>query len=248
MGKRILTQRRGRGGIQYRAPIKGKVGQSKYPSLKPDQTFSGKITAIMHDRGRSAPLIRMESSLFPPVLLPAVHGMSVGSIIHIGPDASSITGNILPLKKIPEGSQICNIELTYGDGGKLIRASGVSATLFSHTADRVIIRMPSGRTISLPNQCRATIGNISGGGRLEKPFLRAGKKFYAHKSKVHAYPRPRGVAMAAVNHPFGGGRHQHPGKSTATPRNAPPGRKVGHLAPRKTGPGRVARKIIEVKR
>jgi large subunit ribosomal protein L2 len=60
------------------------------------------------------------------------------------------------------------------------------------------------------------------------------------------YPRMRGIAMAVVYHPFGGGRHQHPGKSTSTSRNAPPGRKVGLIAPRKTGRKRLARSSAEV--
>ncbi|MFN3622276.1 MAG: 50S ribosomal protein L2, partial [Nitrososphaerales archaeon] len=117
---------------------------------------------------------------------------------------------------------------------------------FAQSGDKSIIRMPSGKTIMLSNKCRAMIGSVAGGGRLEKPLLKAGKNYWLHKAKVKPYPRVRGVAMPVVYHPFGGGRHQHPGKSTSTSRNAPPGRKVGHLAPRKTGRKRLTR-VVEVK-
>ena len=78
--------------------------------------------------------------------------------------------------------------------------------------------------------------------------MRAGERYYAKMAKNQQYPRVRGIPMAAVYHPFGGGRHQHPGKSTSTSRNAPPGRKVGLIAPRKTGRKRITRGPIEVSR
>jgi large subunit ribosomal protein L2 len=248
MGKRTLQRRRGKGGIQWRGPKKGKIMPARYPLYRGEESVRGIVTEIVHERGRSAPLSRVEFENFPHTYVPAVQGLSVGSTIQMGPSAPIVTGNILPLSKIPEGTTVCNIEKTFGDGGRLVRASGGSAILFSQTPGRSIIKMPSGKGLSAPNWCRAMVGVIAGGGRPEKPFLRAGRKFWKCKAKVQPYPRMRGIAMAAVYHPFGGGRHQHPGKSTSTSRNAPPGRKVGHIAPRKTGRKRIARKIIEVKR
>ena len=105
----------------------------------------------------------------------------------------------------------------------------------------VIIKLPSGKNILVNGRCRATVGEVAGGGRKEKPFLRAGTRHHAMRASGRVYPRMRGIAMAVVYHPFGGGRHQHPGKSTSTSRNAPPGRKVGLIAPRKTGRKRIAR-------
>jgi len=98
-----------------------------------------------------------------------------------------------------------------------------------------MVKLPSGATKLLKDACRATIGVVAGGGRIEKPFLKAGKKFHWMRAKGHKYPRVRGVAMNACSHPFGGGRHQHPGKPTTVSRHAPPGRKVGHIAARMTG-------------
>ena len=243
MGKRILVQRRGKGGMQYRAPSKGKLAPARYPSLSYAETFIGTITKISHERGRGAPLaqVRLEDgSLF---LIPVVSGLGVGSRITMGADAEKIPGNVLPLNRIPAGTRICNIEVNYGDGGKLVKSSGGSALLFSYTPEGAVIRFPSGRSSLLPGASRASLGEIAGSGKGERPFLKAGTKFHAMKAKGRLYPRVRGMAMASVHHPFGGGRHQHSlAESRTTSRNAPPGRKVGSIAARQTGPKRFGRK------
>ena len=81
--------------------------------------------------------------------------------------------------------------------------------------------------------CKATVGLVAAGGRGEKPFTKAGKKFYAYQSKAKRYFKVKGIAMNAVNHPHGGGGHPHVGKPSTVGRNAPPGRKVGRLSPQK---------------
>ena len=242
MGKRILQRRRGKAGIQFRAPSKGKVAPVRYPKMNGPAT----VTAILDERGRSAPLaqIRLEGDRY--TYLPATAGLTVGQQVSLGPTAQVAGGNVLPLSGIPEGTRISNIELRPGDGGKLVRASGTSAVLFSKAGGRVILKLPSGKNILVSDRCRATVGEVAGGGRREKPFLTAGARHHAMRAAGRVYPRMRGIAMAVVYHPFGGGRHQHPGKSTSTSRNAPPGRKVGLIAPRKTGRKRLARASAEV--
>ncbi len=240
MGKRIIARRRGKGGLQWRAPKKGKVAPAKYPNLDVE-VARGTVIRLVHERGRPNPLAQIALEDGTTFYTLAVQGIAKGSVIEIGPAAKPIVGNILPLAKIPEGSTICNIELRPGDGGRLVKTAGSSATLFAQSGDNSVIRMPSGKTIQLSNKCRAMVGVIAGGGRLEKPLLKAGRNYWIHKAKIKPYPRVRGVAMPAVSHPFGGGRHQHPGKSTSTTRNAPPGRKVGHIAPRKTGRKRIVK-------
>jgi large subunit ribosomal protein L2 len=225
LGKRILTQRRGRGGQQYRAPKKGKIAPANYPEQS-SQLLNGEVVDIIHE----------------------ITGLKVGGQIMMGKGAKPLDGNILPLSDIPEGSIICNIELNKGDGGKLVKAPGGSATLYSHTPLGAIIKFPSGKAAVVKNNCRASLGKIAGWGRSEKPFLRAGPKHHLMLSKGQIYPRVRGVAMASVHHPFGGGRHQHPGKPTTTSRNAPPGRKVGLVAARKTGTKRISRSRMVVKK
>ena len=147
--------------------------------------------------------------------------------------------NILDLESIPDGTLICNIEKNIGDGGKLIKASGSSAIVFSHSLHSVTVKFPSGKYITLSPNCRAMIGVISGGGRKEKPFLRAGNKAKYMQSRGRLYPTVRGIAQAAVYHPHGGGRHQHIGHPSSVGRNTPPGAKVGNIAPRKTGRARL---------
>ena len=246
MGKRILQRRRGKAGIQFRSRTRGKIADARYPGGPIGAQGRGVITAIMDERGRSAPLAQLEFGQGRYAYLPAVSGTAVGKEVSMGPSASAIQGNILPLASVPEGTRICNIELRPGDGGKLVRASGGSAVLFSKANGRAIIRLPSGKSVLVSDSCRATIGEVAGGGRMEKPFLTAGARHHAMRAAGRVYPRMRGIAMAVVYHPFGGGRHQHPGKSTSTSRNAPPGRKVGLIAPRKTGRKRLARASAEV--
>ncbi|MDG6925832.1 MAG: 50S ribosomal protein L2 [Nitrososphaerota archaeon] len=247
MGKRILQRRRGKGGSQFRISAKGKIAPVRYPNLRTETEEKLIVKAILDERGRTAPLAQLEHGTGDISYVPAVSGLAVGSSISLGPNAAPSIGNILPLGRIPEGTRISNIELRAGDGGKLVRASGGSAILFSKGNGRAILRLPSGKSILVDDRCRASIGEIAGGGRLEKPFLRAGPRHHAMKAQGRMYPRMRGIAMAVVYHPFGGGRHQHPGKSTSTSRNAPPGRKVGLIAPRKTGRKRLARTSTEVK-
>jgi large subunit ribosomal protein L2 len=246
LGKRILTQHRGKGGAQYRAPKKGKVAILRYPLIQKSETVKGIVRSIVHERGRGYPLAKVEFGEKRISYIPATEGLEVGSPVEMGKDAPPSVGNILPLSKIPEGSVISNIERYYGDGGRFVRTGGESAVLFAQTPQGAVIRLPSGKTSVINGDCRATIGSVSGAGRTERPFLRAGARFWAMKSKNKMYPRVRGIAMAVVHHPFGGGRHQHPGKSTSTSKNAPPGRKVGHLGPRKTGRKRLARPSSEV--
>jgi large subunit ribosomal protein L2 len=251
MGKRIMQRRRGKGGIQFRVSPRGKVAPVRYPLISPEAPgHEGKFTvkALIDEKGRTAPLAQVQFGDHGAIsYLPAVSGLSVGAEIQLGPDATPTNGNILPLRRIPEGTRISNIELRAGDGGKLVRAGGGSAILFSKGEGKAIIRLPSGKSMLVSEECRATVGEVAGGGRLEKPFLRAGPRHHAMRAAGRPYPRMRGIAMAVVYHPFGGGRHQHPGKSTSTSRNAPPGRKVGLIAPRKTGRKRLARTTVEVK-
>jgi len=246
LGKRILQRRRGKAGIQFRAPSKGKVAPVRYPKMAEDSQEAATVTAILDERGRSAPLAQLKLDRDRYTYLPAVAGMSVGQQVALGSSALVHDGNIMPLSSVPEGTRVCNVELRPGDGGRLVRASGTSAVLFSKAGGRAILKLPSGKNILVSERCRATVGEVAGGGRREKPFLTAGARHHAMRAAGRVYPRMRGIAMAVVYHPFGGGRHQHPGKSTSTSRNAPPGRKVGLIAPRKTGRKRLARASAEV--
>ena len=98
----------------------------------------------------------------------------------------------------------------------------------------VYVKLPSKATVVLSNECRAQLGVIAGGGRLEKPMLKAGNNHYKKKAQNRLWPVVRGVHQAAYSHPHGGKQH-HAGKPTTVARSASPGSKVGHIAARQTG-------------
>ncbi len=235
MGKRILPQRMGRGTPTFRNRGHLRVGPAKYPPYHPDVTLKGKVVDLLHDPGRWVPLAKIVLEDGTSFLTPAVEGMYVGQIIEIGPNASINNGNILPIGKIPEGTQISNIEKRPGDGGKFVRSSGTYALIVGRSGSKTHVQLPSGKIVEIPNDARATIGVIAGGGRTEKPLLKAGNAYHKWRVKARKWPKVRGVAMNAVSHPHGGGSHQHVGKPSTVARETPPGRKVGHIAARRTG-------------
>ncbi len=235
MGKRIISQNRGRGTPTYRAPSHKYRAEIKHLRFRPGETVRAEVIDIEHDPARNGPvaLVRLPDGETTYIL--ATEGLGVGDIVEAGDNVELKLGNTTYLKNIPEGTPICNIENQPGDGGKFARASGTYAILVAHEEDRVLVQLPSGRLKWLDPKCRATIGVVAGGGRTDKPFVKAGKKYHKMKSKAAKYPRVRGVAMNAVDHPFGGGKHQHVGRPKTVSRNAPPGRKVGSIAARRTG-------------
>ncbi|MFB6253491.1 MAG: 50S ribosomal protein L2 [Halobacteriaceae archaeon] len=236
MGRRIQGQRRGRGTPTFRAPSHRYKSELEHKRPE-DDTVVGEVIDIEHDPARSAPVARVAFEDDDERLVLAPEGVGIGDTIEVGISASIEPGNTLPLAEIPEGVPICNIERQPGDGGVFARASGVNATLVTHERDVTVVQLPSDETKRLSPQCRATIGVVAGGGRKEKPFVKAGKKYHKMKSRGTKWPKVRGVAMNAVDHPFGGGGRQHPGRPKSVSGNAPPGRKVGDIRSRRTGRG-----------
>lgn len=239
MGKRIRVQRRGRGGSTYRASTHKRVAPAKYPpAITPKESLEtaikGIIEAFVHDPGRGAPLAFMRFENGETCYTVTPEGVFEGQEISLGGKASADVGNIIPLGKIPEGTMVCNLELRPGDGGKMAKSSGAYATVVGHTPQGTMIRLPSGRTRYINDQCRATVGVVSGAGRTEKPFLKAGEKFHMMRAKGHKYPRTRGRAMVSAVHPYGSSKRSAR-KGTTVSHGAPPGQKVGLIAARGAG-------------
>ncbi|RLG60651.1 50S ribosomal protein L2 [Candidatus Geothermarchaeota archaeon] len=233
MGKRILAQRKGRGSI-FKALTHRCVAPSFIPAF--DRPTRAKVVDLIHNPGRGTPIAKLVTEEGKVFYLNAVEGIYIGQTINIMEADKISVGDILPLSKIPPGTVVCHIERTPGDGGKFARASGAYATIIGSSERGVDVKLPSGKTITLHPECRAVIGVISAGGRVEKPFLKAGKAYYWYKSKSgKRWPIVRGVAMNPVSHPFGGGSHQHVGKPKTVSRHAPPGKKVGSFGAKKTG-------------
>ncbi len=232
MGKRIISQKRGRGTTTYRAPSFRYAGRAG--NIPVDKESEGKITDIIHSQGHSAPLIVVAHGKKTQLSI-APHGVKVGDTVQTSKDAEMKVGNTLPLDSIEEGQLIYNIESKPGDGGKFVRAGGTYARVLTKTKDGVIVQLPSKKKKVFKKNCRATIGIIAGGGRLEKPLLKAGNKYHKSKAKNTLYPRTSAVAMNAVDHPYGGSSSSHKGVVTISPRFASPGRKVGKIRAKRTG-------------
>ncbi|MFH1589576.1 MAG: 50S ribosomal protein L2 [archaeon] len=230
MGKRIIAQKRGSGTPSYTANTLTSAGIAKQIVQK-----KGMVIDIINSTGHSAPLLKMKYDDKKESLVIAAQGIKVGDILEKGETVELKAGNTLPVKNIPEGATIFNIEARPGDGGKLVRSSGTSAKIISVLRSKVTIKMPSGKQKELHPTCFATIGIVAGSGRTDKPFLKAGNKFKAMAAKGRYWPSVSGAAMNAVDHPFGGARSSRKGRPTIAPKNAPPGRKVGMIRPRHTG-------------
>jgi len=236
MGKRLIVQRRGKGGSVFKSPRWKHIAKAKYRKLTNvfyKKTIVGYVVDLLHEPGRTCPIMKVKFEDNVTCYLPAPEGIAIGQKILYGAEVPPNLGNILALKNIPDGSRICNVELAPGDGGKIARASGTYAIVLTHTNNKVLIQLPSKRTKEIDGRARAMIGIISAGGRIEKPLLKAGKAYHISKSKSWKYPTVRGKAMSPYAHPAGGG--SHPKGLTPAPRNAPPGAKVGHIAPKRTG-------------
>jgi large subunit ribosomal protein L8e len=239
-----VAQRKGSGTV-YKTRQKNRVGKPAHRVLDYSERHGyvkGVVRSIIHDPGRGAPVATVSfrhpykykkvESLFL-----ATEGMYTGQFVYAGKKASLTIGNISQVGDMPEGTVICNIEARPGDRGRFARASGESAVIVSHSEDgKTRIKLPSGAKKTLQSSCRAMVGVVAGGGRTEKPVLKAAVAYFKYKAKGRKrWPRVRGVAMNPVDHPHGGGNHQHIGHPSTTSRLAPPGQKCGLIAARRTG-------------
>jgi len=229
MGKRIIPRARGKGGPRYRVPSHRYAGKVEYNLSRVFST--GLVVDIIHDPGRNAPVAVVEFPDKSRRLHIAPEGLKVGDVINYWSGFN--LGSVLPLNEIPEGTKIFGIETYPGSGPKICRSSGSFATVIGRVKDKVRILFSSGKSKEIDNKCLATIGIPAGGGRKEKPWVKAGKKLYAMQIRGKLYPRSRGVVMNPVDHPFGG--KTKPGTPKSVSRHAPPGRKVGAISPRRMG-------------
>ena len=239
MGKRILVQRKGHGNLWARSPSHRHIGKIRYRSFKKNEkAFTFKVIELLHSPGRGTPVAKIRYEDGQKGLWLPPEGIYEGeefiqSKTGYGQDVK--VGNILPLKKMPIGTLVFNVEGIPQDGGKFARASGVAAVVRNKSKDKVELLFRSKKTKWFHETCLCTVGVVAGGGRTDKPFLKAGNRFYSLRSKAKKWPIVRGVTMNAVSHPYGGGAKQSPHKPTTTSRNAPPGRKIGQIAARRTG-------------
>lgn len=119
----------------------------------------------------------------------ATEGLHTGAFVYCGKKATLAVGNVLPVSQCPEGTIVCNIEEKAGDRGALARTSGNYATVIGHSPEdnKTRIRLPSGAKKTVAGTCRATVGIVAGGGRIDKPLLKAGRAYHKFKAKRYKY-------------------------------------------------------------
>jgi len=254
MGRIIRAQRKGRGSV-FRSHNKHRKGVPQFRTqdfAERHGYIKGVVKDILHDSGRGAPLARVQFRhpyKFKQVTetFLAVEGLYSGQFVYCGKKAKLHIGNVLPLGSMPEGAIVSNVEERPGDKGSFARASGNYGTIVSHNPDNgtTRVRLPSGAKKLIQSACRGQVGVVAGGGRIDKPALKAGRQFHKYKAKRNSWPKVRGVAMNPVEHPHGGGNHQHIGHPSTVRRDAPAGQKVGLIAARRTGRTRGAQAMIK---
>ncbi len=205
---RITSRHRG-GGVKRRYRIidfkRDKFGvPAKVFSIEYDPNRSSRIALLHYLDGEKRYII-------------APNGLKVGDHVMSGPDAEIRVGNALPLKNIPTGTMIHNIELYIGKGGQIVRAAGTAAQLMAKEGDYAQVRLPSGEQRLVHINCMATIGQV---GNLDHENVRVGK---AGRSRyMGRRPHVRGSVMNPVDHPHGGGEARHPiGGQPKTPWGKP---------------------------
>ena len=204
MGTKLRQQKRGHGGPSYRVPGHRFFGAVKYNH--PKNAEHGQVTGFIDDPAHSALLAEIMLEDGKKTYAIAAEGIAKGDDVEFGLNARMRIGNVIPLEKAPDGTPVFNIELHPGDGGKMARAGGSACYVVSHDEESglVTIRTPSKSVKTLEPNCLATVGVACGGGRLEKPFKKAGAKFHAMKARNKYWPIVRGAAMSAYDHPHGG--------------------------------------------
>jgi large subunit ribosomal protein L2 len=177
---------------------------------------AGRIAAIEYDPNRSArlALVNYLDGEKRYILAPA--GLVVGQEVRSGEGADIQPGNALPLRNIPLGTMVHNIELKPGRGGQLVRSAGAAAQLMAKEGNRALLKLPSGELRYVQISCRATIGQV---GNLDHENVSIGKagrtRWAGRRSKV------RGIAMNPVDHPHGGGEGRSKGNHPQSPWGQP---------------------------
>ncbi len=231
MGKKLRQQRRGKGSNLY-TKLPGTFDITASYGRGPEFEGAAEVVKLFNHTGHTSPLMEVIYDDFSHGFMIAPEGISIGDRVYYG--KAFHIGSVMRLSDIPEGIPIFNIESVPGDGGKFVRAAGAAAYIASHISGNASVLMPSKNVVTLSGDCRAQLGVVAGGGMDDQPLVKAGKSHYMLRTLNRTWPRNRGVKMNPVDHPFGGKQH-HKGKSSMTSRHAPPGRKVGHIAAKRTG-------------
>ena len=237
MGKLLQQQRRGKGSPSYKRPshrFKAWIEYRAYDEIEKTGKLKGEVIGFVDNPMHQAILMKILYDNGDVAYLPSPEGIAIGDVIEEGAQAGIGNGTITQLKNIPDGFYVFDIENIPGGNGKFVRAPGGYAVVMGKEGDKVVLKLPSKRKVTMPGDCRAQVGVAACGGKGERPMFKAGASFYKAAAVNRRWPSVRGVAMNSVAHPHGGKQH-HIGKPSTVSRNAPPGAKTGHLAASRTG-------------
>jgi large subunit ribosomal protein L2 len=210
--KSLLAPRKSKAGRNSQGKVTvrhrggGEKRQLRVIDFKRDKTgVPGRVASIEYDPNRSARIALIHYADGEKRYIIAPLGLKVDDKIMAGPDADIKPGNALPMRSIPTGTQIHNIEMRKGRGGQIVRSAGASAQLMVKEGEYVLLRLPSGEIRRVRSECMATIGQI---GNLEHQTINLGKA--GRKRHMGWRPTVRGSAMTPRDHPHGGGEGRSP--------------------------------------
>lgn len=176
-----------------------------------------KVAAIEYDPNRSANIALLHYVDGAKAYILAPNGLAVGQVVVSGPEADIKVGNCLPIKNIPVGTLLHNVELKPGKGAQIVRSAGASAQLMAKEGAYATLRLPSGEMRMVHIDCRATIGQV---GNLDYENVSIGKAGRTRWLGIR--PTVRGSVMNPVDHPHGGGEGRNPiGRNPVTPWGKP---------------------------
>ena len=158
------------------------------------------VVSVEYDPNRSARIALLAYADGEKRYILQPSGLKVGQKVVSGPDADILVGNALPLKNVPPGTTVHNLELRPGKGAQMVRSAGGAAQLVAKEGDYALVKLPSGETRKVLLDCMATIGQV---GNLDHENVSVGKA--GRKRWVGKRPHNRGVSMNPVDHPHGGG-------------------------------------------
>jgi large subunit ribosomal protein L2 len=210
--KSLLRARKSKAGRNFRGKVTvrhrggGAKRQLRIIDFKRDKTgVPGRVAAIEYDPNRSARIALIYYADGEKRYILAPVGLNVDDKVMAGPDAEIKPGNAMPMRAMPTGTSIHNIEMNKGRGGQIVRSAGASAQLMVKEGEYVLLRLPSGEIRRVRGDCMATIGQI---GNLEHQNINLGKA--GRKRHMGWRPTVRGSAMSPRDHPHGGGEGRSP--------------------------------------
>jgi len=215
---RVTMRRRGGGHKRLYRIIDFKRNKDNIPA---------KVVAIEYDPNRTARIALLFYADGEKRYILAPRGLKVGDSVMSGDNADVSVGNMLPLEKIPFGTDVHNIEMYPGGGGILVRGAGTSAQLMAREGKYALLKLPSGEVRMVLSKCRATIGQVGNEDHVNIKIGKAGRSRWLGRR-----PKVRGVVMNPIDHPMGGGEGKSSGGRHPT---TPWGKKTKGLKTRKKG-------------